>query len=377
MIRPGETIGILGGGQLGKMLAVPARQLGYGIAVLAPEGDAPAAGLADYWVRASFEDDAAALKMAERCSVITYEFENVPASTVRALQRVIDVRPGANVLAITQDRLVEHEFIHKMGIPTAPGRAVRSSADLMQAMTDLGLPMRLKTARGGYDGGGQWRICSAADVPTEVFNGAELLVEREVGFQRELSVVLVRNQEGEIVCFPVFENRHHQGILIETRCPAQISPKLALEAQAIARTLAEGMQLIGTLTVEMFEVDGRLLVNELAPRVHNSGHLSIEACTVSQFEQHIRAVCGLPLRPVSLRRPAVMVNVLGESSLRRMRVEGLEIGLALPETYPHIYGKTSVRPRRKMGHVTAVADTLEEAHHKAHQAATALRFCGL
>ncbi len=374
MILPGATIGILGAGQLGRMLAVPARQLGYGVVVFGPEGDAPAAGLADHWVRASFEDEEAALRMAESCEVLTYEFENVPAETVRRLAQRRPVHPGAEVLAITQDRLAEHAFVQKLGIPTAPGAPVLHPAELPALMARLGSPARLKTARGGYDGGGQWRLLRPEDAPESAFRHGPLLLEREVTFERELSVVVVRDTKGQIMPFPVFENQHREGILRCTRCPADIGPQVHARALEIARCLAEAMELVGTLTVEMFQVGSDLWVNELAPRVHNSGHLSIEACSVSQFEQHIRAICGLPLREVELRRPAAMVNLLGEEEHRRLRVAGVEDALGLPDTHLHIYGKTSVRKRRKMGHITALADSVEQAMQKAQQAAATIRF---
>lgn len=355
MIAPGATIGILGGGQLGKMLAVPARQLGYGIAVLAPEGDAPAAGLADHPIRASFEDVDAARELASYCDVVTYEFENVPATTVRTVEARVPVRPSAEVMAITQDRLSEHAFLHKLGIPTAPGVPVHSRSDLLAGMARLGFPLRLKSARGGYDGGNQWRLTHMGDADDILVEGREMLLEAEVPFDREISAIVCRDPQGHIEVFPLFENLHQHGILALTRAPARISAAVARQATDIARTLAEAMHLIGTLTVEMFVCGETVRVNELAPRVHNSGHLTIEACNVSQFAQHIRAVCGLPLIMPELHTPAAMANLLGTGEPRRARLLHTEAVLARPDVQLHLYGKRQVRARRKMGHVTATA----------------------
>jgi 5-(carboxyamino)imidazole ribonucleotide synthase len=372
MIPPGGTIGILGGGQLGRMLAQSARQLGYGVVVLAPAGDAPAAGLADRTIRASFEDTDAARALADACDVVTYEFENVPEATARLIAGRVPVRPDAFLLGITQDRLREHAFVEAAGIPVAPGVPVRTAADLRAGVAALGLPARLKSARGGYDGGGQWRI-TGPDAPADVpFDGREYRLEGEVAFDREISVVLARGIDGGIEVFPLFENVHASGILRRTTTPAAVSPTVARRAIEAARTLAEAANVVGTLTVELFVVGEDVLVNELAPRVHNSGHLTIEACAVSQFEQHIRAICGLPLAAATLRSPAAMVNLLGVAERKQVRVQGCETALKLPDVHLHWYGKGQSRPRRKMGHVTALADSVEMAVERAEAAGAAL-----
>lgn len=376
MIAPGGTIGILGGGQLGRMVAIAARQLGYGVVVLDPSSDAPAVGVADRAVHASFEDTDAARLLAAACDVVTYEFENVSEGTARAIEQRVAVRPDARLLGITQDRVAEHAFLHQAGIGTAPGRPVRTRAELDAAVGALGYPCRLKAAHGGYDGGGQWRIVDAAALAalSAPIDGRPYLLEAEVPFDREVSVVVARSEGGEIRTFPVFENVHAAGILRRTTCPANVTDAVRAKAEGVARTLAEAANLVGTLTVEMFVVGDDVLVNELAPRVHNSGHLTIEACDVSQFEQHVRAICGLPLLTPTLRAPACMVNLLGTEDRRRARLAGADVALAIPEVHLHVYGKVSSRARRKMGHVTALGTTLQEAVERAERAAAALRF---
>ena len=368
-VLPGGKIGILGGGQLGRMIAMSARQLGYGVIVLAPEGDAPASGVADRTIQASFEDSDAARVLADACNVVTYEFENVPEATVRGIEGRVPVWPDARLLGLTQDRIREHAFLHATGVATAPGQPVRSRIDLVAALTTVGAPARLKSARGGYDGGGQWRIRDLADAP--VLKG-EYLLEAEVPFEKEISVIVTRSRTTEV--FPIFENRHRDGILWRTTTPADVSPRVARRAVEVARAIADAAALVGTLTVEMFVVDDDVLVNELAPRVHNSGHLTVEACVVSQFEQHIRAICGLPLVTPTLRSPAAMVNLLGTADVRRVRLTGAEGALAIPDVHLHLYGKTQARARRKMGHVTALAPTVEVALKNAEEAAAFLGF---
>ena len=380
MTLPGGTIGILGGGQLGRMLAVPARQLGYGIAVLAPLGDAPALGVADHAIRASFEDLDAARHLAALSDVVTYEFENVPAATARAVAERRPLHPNARLLALTQDRNEEHRFVEGLGIATAPGRGVHSGVDLDRALADLGMPCRLKSALGGYDGGGQLRIvdhaslCDAQDrVAQSVVGGWRL--EAEVAFEREVSVVVSRSIDGEIRCFAPFENDHRGGVLHLTTWPAQGSPRALARAEEIACAVAEAGELVGVMCVECFVSGDDVRVNELAPRVHNSGHLTIEGATVSQFEQHIRAICGLPLlAPVRRGGGVAMVNLLGAQDRRRVRVHGADRALAEPGVHLHVYGKERERHGRKMGHVTALADTPADAAHLALRAASFLRF---
>ncbi len=379
MTLPGGTIGILGGGQLGRMLAVPARQMGYGIAVLAPLGDAPALGLADHAIRASFDDVDAARHLAAVSDVVTYEFENVPAATARAVAEKRPLHPNARLLAITQDRNDEHAFVEALGIPTAPGMPVRSLAELDAAVAALGMPCRLKSARGGYDGGGQLRIVDPASLaaarerlPT-VEGGWRL--EREVAFDREVSVLVARSITGDIRCFDPFENEHRGGVLHLTTWPASGSPRALARAVEIATTLAIATELVGVMCVECFVSGDEVRVNELAPRVHNSGHLTIEGASVSQFEQHVRAICGLPLLSPERRAGGVaMVNLLGAADRRRVRVYGAAEVLAEPGLHLHLYGKERERPGRKMGHITATGATASAAAERAIRAAASLRF---
>ncbi len=378
MIRPGDgTIGVLGGGQLGRMIAVAARQLGYGVVVCAPEEDAPAAAVADRTIRAPYEDPDALDALAGLCDVLTYEFENVPAGAVRALQARRPCRPDAELLEITQDRLVEHAFLHRLGIATASGVEVRDGPSLAAGLARLGGVCRLKSARGGYDGGGQWRVADAEGrraAEAVVAPGGRWLLEAEVAFDLEISVVVARDVSGRAEVFPVFENHHGDGILRVTRCPARASATAQARAVQIARVLAEAVNLVGTLTVECFVRGDEVVVNELAPRVHNSGHLTLEACTISQFAQHVRAVVGLPVVAPALRAPAAMVNLLGPAGVRASGalagVEAVDGG----DVHVHLYGKRTVRPRRKMGHVTALATSADLAEAAAGAAADALRF---
>lgn len=375
---PGATIAILGGGQLGRMIGVAARQLGYGVVVVTPPGDAPAAAVADQVIRAEYEDPAALAALARVAQVATYEFENVPAAAVEALEALLPVRPSSALLGYTQDRLSEHALLDRLGIGHAPGVPVHTEADLVAGLATLGRPCRLKTARGGYDGGGQWRIRDDAGEASALAvvrgaGGRAFRLEREVRFDAEVSVIVTRGVDGAERVFPLFENEHRDGILWLTRAPARVSPTVAARARAIARAIADEVRLCGTLTVECFVSGDDVFVNELAPRVHNSGHLTIEACGVSQFEQHVRAVCGLPLAEPVLRAPAAMANILGDAA-GALPVRGCEVGLASAETHLHLYGKAEVRVRRKMGHVTALGDTLEIAVERATRAAEAVRW---
>ncbi len=381
MILPGGAIGILGGGQLGRMLAVPARQLGYTVNVLAPLGDAPALGLADHAIRASFEDQGAARQLAAMSDVVTSELENVPAATARAVAERRALHPSVELLAITQDRNEEHAFLDGLGISTAPGRPVHTVEELESAISLLGYPSRLKSARGGYDGGGQFRLRTpgALDearrlVPT-LRRGWRL--EGELRFERELSVLVARSEAGEVVCYPPFENEHRDGILHVTTWPASGSPRAHSRALEIARTIAEASGLVGLMCVECFVAGDEVRVNELAPRVHNSGHLTIEGASVSQFETHIRAICGLPLlTPEPVAGGVAMVNLLGSEDRKHVRLHGCDEALRDPRVHVHLYGKDRERPRRKMGHVTATGVDAADARARAERAAAVLRFGG-
>jgi 5-(carboxyamino)imidazole ribonucleotide synthase len=384
-IAPPSTIGILGGGQLGRMLGLAARELGYRVAVLDPDPAAPASAVADRLEVGGYDDVEAARRMAEGCSVITYELEHVAAAVVAAVddgtpasgdnsigRRRHPVRPGPYPLKLTADRLAERRFVEANEGRVAEWREVADPATLMAAAGELGYPLRLKQVRGGYDGRGQVRLESTRDVESlDGQIGWPALLERELAFEAELSVVVARNVDGIIRTLPVARNRHDRGILVESVVPAGLPADVESAATTLATTLATSMGLIGTLTVEMFLMPDRsIVVNELAPRVHNSGHWSIEGAVTSQFEQHLRAICGLPLGSVEMRAPAAaMVNLLGEGAPRPARPTGIYQALLVPDTHLHIYDKAKVFERRKMGHVTALGSSAEEALARAREAA--------
>lgn len=372
-IAPPSTIGIIGGGQLGRMLALAGRDLGYRVVVLDPDPAAPAAGLADRLEVGAYDDVGAALRMADGCAVITYELEHVGPSVVSALDdRSRPMRPGQYPLKLTADRLAERRFVEANEGRVAPWRAVSSHADVLEAAAELGYPVRLKAARGGYDGRSQVKLDSTAAIgEVDGRFGWPSLLEQELDFEAELSVVVARNVDGISQTFPVARNRHDNGILVETVVPAGLPADVERAAETLACDLATSMGLVGTLTVELFLLrDGSLVVNELAPRVHNSGHWSIEGAVTSQFEQHLRAICGLPLGSVEMRAPAVaMVNLLGEGAPRDAHPIGIYDALEVPDAHLHIYDKHAVFARRKMGHVTALGATPAEALARAREAA--------
>ena len=365
------TIGILGGGQLGRMLALAARAMGYRVAILDPDPACPAAAVADRLEIGRYDDIDAARRMAVGCSVITYELEHVSLPLVHALDDgSVPVRPGPYALKLTQDRLAERRFLEANGASVSPWREVRSIADLHLASGELGMPLRLKASIGGYDGRSQIRIAAATDLPAaEAFVSAEmalnrpLLLERELVFEAELSVIVGRAVDGTSRGFPVARNVHDRGILVESSVPAGIPAAVAAWAEALGTDLAIGMGMVGLLTAELFLMkDGSLVVNELAPRVHNSGHWTMEGSATSQFEQHIRAICGLPLGSTDLRtRGAATVNILGSGPDRTAQAQGVDKALELPDTHVHLYDKRRVFERRKMGHVTALASSAELA----------------
>jgi 5-(carboxyamino)imidazole ribonucleotide synthase len=377
-IAPPATIGVLGGGQLGRMLGFAARTMGYRLVVLDPDPDCPAAAVADEVVVGAYDDLAAALRMAERADVITLELEHVAAEVVSRLEWDWPMRPNPYALEVTQDRLAERRFVESEGAAVAPWREVADAAGLHQAADALGYPLRLKAAIGGYDGRSQVRL-AAPDELDGAFGrldrppGEPALLERELDFAMELSVVCARRVDGRCVIFPVAQNRHDDGILVESVAPAPIPDGTAREAAALVARLAEALDLAGTLTVELFLLpDGSLVVNELAPRVHNSGHWTIEACRTSQFEQHLRAICGLPLGSTELTTPVALVNILGAGPRRPARLAGIERALADPLVSLHLYDKREVFERRKMGHVTATGSTIDEALGRARAASAVL-----
>ncbi len=349
MVKPGGTIGILGGGQLGRMLALAAARLGIDAHIYCPEENCPASHVSAGFSCAAYDDERRLSAFAGAVDAITTEFENIPADTARFLAERKPVFPSAQALEIAQDRVDEKAFINRQGIDTAPWRRVDTFDDLNEALSDIGPEGVLKTRRLGYDGKGQARIQSLEDAAAAfaTMNNAPAVLEGFIDFQREISVIVARGQDGEIRCYDPGENRHAEGILRETTVPANISDKTRDSALAIAGQLAKALDYVGVMGVEMFVMrDGSLVVNEIAPRVHNTGHWTIEGCAISQFEQHIRAVCGLPLGSPARHSDAVMTNLIGDD------VDAWPTLLAAPGTALHLYGKGESRPGRKMGHAT-------------------------
>ncbi|EKM98767.1 5-(carboxyamino)imidazole ribonucleotide synthase [Acidocella sp. MX-AZ02] len=348
MLPPGSVIGMIGGGQLGRMSAQAAARLGFLVHVFSPEPDGPAAQVAARTIIAAYDDLEALRSFAEAVDVITFEFENLPAASLALLESLKPVRPGAKILAISQDRLLEKQFLNDAGIATAPWAKVESLAELEAAVAELGLPAVLKTTRLGYDGKGQAMLRAPEDLAPAFENLAPkpLVLEGFVDFAAEISVMVARGVDGTIVCFDAVENRHKHHILDLTIAPAPFGPEILEEAQNIARLIAETLALVGLLGVEMFvTATGALVVNEIAPRPHNSGHWTMDACPCGQFEMHIRAVAGLPLPPAVRHSDAVMKNLIGPEDMALWpRV------LATPGLIPHHYGKTEARPGRKMAH---------------------------
>jgi 5-(carboxyamino)imidazole ribonucleotide synthase len=347
-LPPGSVIGVVGGGQLGRMIALAAARLGYRCHVLTPEADGPAVQVTNLATVAAYDDPEPLRRFAASVDVVTIEFENLPVAPLAELARTRPVHPSPEILAICQDRLREKSFLCGIDAPTADHAEVRSADDLARAAARLGDGV-LKTVRLGYDGKGQMRIC-AADDPGALwasFGAPQGILEAFVDFAMEISVITARGPGGELASFVPVENRHREHILARTVAPAPMPPALAAQAQALAERIALELNLVGLLAVEMFVTrDGRLLVNELAPRPHNSGHWTIDACTTSQFEQLVRAICGLPLGDPGRLADAVMDNILGHD------VERWPDLLAEPGARLHIYGKAEVRPGRKLGHVT-------------------------
>ena len=349
-LPPGAVIGIIGGGQLGRMAAMAAARLGYRVHVFSPEPASPAAQVASAATVAAYDDQAALRGFAEAVDVITFEFENVPAAGLALLAELKPVRPGAEVLRLSQDRVLEKQFLNNVGIATAPWAPVSNMAELEQATARLGLPAVLKATRLGYDGKGQ-AVLRAPEDAAAAFAALQpkpLVLEGFVDFAAEISVIVARGADGAMSDFDPVENRHKNHILDLTLAPAPLPPDLLAEASAVARRVAENLNLVGLLAVEMFvAADGQLLVNEIAPRPHNSGHWTIDACPASQFELQIRAVAGLPLPPATRHSDAVMKNLVGPEDIALWPTI-----LATPNLIPHHYGKTEARPGRKLGHFT-------------------------
>lgn len=367
---PGSWLGVLGGGQLGRMFAHAAQSLGYRVCVLDPVPEGPAGGVAERQIVAHYDDPQALDQMAALCAAVTTEFENVPAASLERLARSRPVRPCPAAVAIAQDRLREKAFLRSCGVAVAPHAPVDDVAGL-QAV-DAGLfPGILKTARLGYDGKGQLAVAGAGALSGawQALRTVPCVLEKRLALRRELSVIVARGADGATASFPVCENEHREGILACTRLPARIDEDAARAARAIAVRVADGLGYVGVLCVEMFELDdGRILVNEIAPRPHNSGHATIEACASSQFDQQARTLAGLPLGDTRLLTPAVMLNLLGDlwfDARGVAREPSWARVLAVPGACLHLYGKADARPGRKMGHVTVLGETIAEAGRRA------------
>jgi 5-(carboxyamino)imidazole ribonucleotide synthase len=371
---PGSTIGVLGGGQLGRMFAMAARRLGYRVHTLAPEHDTPTGQIADLEINARYDDMDAVRSFAEAVDVVTFEFENVSAEAVEEAEKHATVRPNGRSLAIAQHRLKEKSFLAGLRLPAAPFAAVRTDSDLAGAIELVGCPSVLKTATSGYDGKGQVRIARPDELAAawSALGRAEAVLEAFIDLDREISVIGARGIGGEWSHFGPIENAHAHHILDISVAPANGPEATAAQAIDATRRVMESLDFVGILCIEFFIArDGRLLVNELAPRPHNSGHLTFDACRTSQFEQQLRAVCGLPLgSPEMLRPAAAMANLLGD--LWDRGEPNWPAALALPDVKLHLYGKSAARPGRKMGHLTALCATPAEARARVLEARRAL-----
>ncbi|MGB3633790.1 MAG: 5-(carboxyamino)imidazole ribonucleotide synthase [Rubrobacteraceae bacterium] len=367
-VLPGSTVGVLGSGQLGRMLALAARRMGYRVHVLSPDSDSPTGQVADREWSADYDDLDAVGEFAQSVDVVTLEFENIPAATVEEVSSVVPVRPGWEALYTAQNRLREKTFLHNSGFPVAPFREVPEREALEGALREVGVPAVLKTAGFGYDGKGQSKIEAVGDAnhAWEALGG-EAILETWVDFDKEVSVVAARGVDGSFAHYGVVENTHSDHILDVTVAPADVTSDVEREAVEITRGIFEELEVVGTACVEFFvATGGKLLVNEIAPRPHNSGHWTIEGAVTSQFEQQLRAVCGLPLGSTERVRPAAMANLLGD--LWSEGEPDWSSVCALPEVKLHLYGKAEARPGRKMGHLTAVAASAEAAVKRVREA---------
>jgi len=354
-LAPGATIGILGGGQLGRMLSVAAARLGYKTCIFEPAGDCPASHVANYHFKAAYEDEDALRAFAAAADVITFEFENIPAAALDLLGGLAPVRPGRRALKVSQDRLVEKAALADMGLATAPFAAVDDAEDLAEALAEIGTPGILKTRRFGYDGKGQARVDGPGDAQTalDAMDGAPAIYEGFVAFSREVSMIAARGLSGEVACFDPGENLHEGGILRRTTVPARLSAAQRADAALLAGRILNALDYVGVMGVELFVTEGALIVNEIAPRVHNSGHWTQAGCAVDQFEQHIRAVAGLPLGDGGRHADVEMENLIGDD------IDRLPELLREPRASLHLYGKAEARAGRKMGHVNRVTGSVE------------------
>lgn len=364
-VLPGQMIGIVGGGQLGKMMALSAKEMGFRIAVLDPSVDCPAAQVADWHLLAEYNDLEALEELANRSEVVTYEFENVDVDSLVHIQHLVDIPQGTDLLAITQDRLLEKSFLESNNIVIAPYATIVSPTDIQDAIDGIGYPCVLKTTRGGYDGKGQYVLYSPSDLAPSMnlLKEGTCVLEAWIPFEKEISVLVSGNGQGDIETFPVAENIHRNNILHETIVPARVDDEVIEEAQRIARLIAKEVNLAGTLAVEMFLTNnGGIYVNELAPRPHNSGHYTIEACSFSQFDTHIRGICGWSIPSIELLSDAVMVNIMGDEIY-----ETMDFITEKMNWHFHYYGKTEAKPARKMGHITILTDDIFETLEEIYQ----------
>lgn len=374
-ILPGKTIGVLGGGQLGRMLAHAATRLGYRVHVYEPQAGCPAGAVAHKEVNAPYEDLAALADFARECDVVTYEFENVPSAPLQHIESLTALRPHASVLATAQNRSREKRWLRDNSFPHARFAEVAAGGDLDAGLREVGVPCVVKTADFGYDGKGQLKVMSEADVPAARarFAGQPVVIEQFVDFACEVSAVVARSASAAVRVFPIAENIHANHILAFSIVPARVPAEVLAKAEKLARLIAERLDLVGVMGVEFFVTQsGDVLVNELAPRTHNSGHYTIDACMTSQFEQQVRAICGLPLGAVTLLSPVVMVNILGDAW--KWDAQGNCVGepnwdalLAQPNVRLHLYGKAEPRPGRKMGHFTVTARDADMAYEFAQK----------
>jgi len=370
MITPPAILGMLGGGQLGRFFVVAAHELGYKVAVLDPDPHSPAGRIADEHLVAAYDEPDALDRLGQMCAAVTTEFENVPADTLAYLSKFVPVRPGAEAVAICQNRSAEKGFLKLHGFPHAPYADIRSEDDVRNANAGL-FPGILKVARFGYDGKGQARVKDRDEalVAFQHFKGEPCVLEQMLPLDYEVSVVLARDETGKVQCFPTAENSHRHGILDVSIAPARASGCLRGNAEEIAEGIAQKMGYVGTLGVEFFVVHGQLHVNEMAPRPHNSGHYTIDACVTNQFEQQVRALCGLPLGDARAHSAAVMVNLLGDIWYRDDAHHAREPDwaglLAVPNLKLHLYGKHHPRPGRKMGHFTVIGSNADEVQKSA------------
>ncbi|WP_026567600.1 5-(carboxyamino)imidazole ribonucleotide synthase [Bacillus sp. UNC41MFS5] len=361
VIKPCSTIGILGGGQLGRMISIAGRNMGYRFITLDPTPNSPCGQVADFQITAPYTELKAVKDLAESSDVITYEFENVDSTITSILETTSYVPQGSELLKITQNRILEKSTLKSFNVRVAPFLVIHSDNDIETAIDRMGFPYIMKTATGGYDGKGQWVIKSRDDIPIAIEAwqkaGLDMIIEQFIPFSKEISVIVARNTQGQTKTFPVVENIHINNILHQSFVPARITDEQRIQAETEALKIADSLQVVGLIAIEMFLTnDGEIIVNELAPRPHNSGHYSMDACITSQFEQHIRAICGLPLGDTTLLSPIIMVNILGQHLNKVLdKIEKLP-----PTAKLHLYGKKESVENRKMGHINFLGSNLEQ-----------------